>query len=73
MVDVGVITIPPGEVVRFRVGGGRMMGVAVTIDGVLDGTGDWMGKGCGAVPQISHAERRKARQVTAIVFLMRRL
>lgn len=54
----------------LRVRGGRMMGVGVMMEGVLDGTGDKTGRGCGAMPQTSQEVRRSAHIAKLIVFLI---
>jgi hypothetical protein len=53
-----------------KVSGGRMMGVGVMMEGVLDGTGDKTGRGCGAMPQTSQEVRRSAHIAKLIVFLI---
>ena len=71
--EVCVLMISPGVTVKSRAGGEMINGVAVTMEGVLEGTGDKTGKGCGAIPQISQEVRRNAHAASAIAFLIRRL
>lgn len=40
-----VVLIPPGVAVKSKLGGGIISGVAVTMEGVLEGTGDKTGMG----------------------------
>lgn len=50
---MGFDEVTTGVTVTFRVGGGRMRGVAVKMSGVPVGGGDKMGNGCGVMPQMS--------------------
>jgi hypothetical protein len=57
-------------VLLVSVGGGRMMGVGVTMEGVLDGTGDKTGKGGGAIPQTSQEVKRSAATASTMYLLI---
>jgi hypothetical protein len=50
-----------------------MMGVGVIMEGVLDGTGDKTGIGCGAIPQTSQDVRRNTHIASTIYFFIGRL
>ena len=74
VIGVLIITSGVGDSVTIvgKVGGSRMIGVAVTIPGVPDGIGVQTGKGCGDTFQVSHAESKiaKTSKVKNTFFIM---
>lgn len=69
-ITAGVSVSPMGV---MKVGGDMINGVVVIIAGVIEGMGDWTGKGCGATANASQDVRIRARKAVSASFLIKRI
>jgi len=69
MNGAGTVGVTPGTKVTVK-GSVIMIGVAVTMMGVLEGITVKMGNGCGGALKVSQAERKKLKTSKAENFLM---